>query len=129
MLGLSCISAVSAGKMSVRWKIQKYKIMNLVAEFVPLHAKMRDCFPSLVKLGKKRQIIHFQHYKLISFKFSNTSVSISELRVLLRKHLGKKKVWQHLSFLGSARYEKCGANAHSVSVQNYSPPNIAGQSL
>lgn len=99
--------------MSVRWKVQKYKIMNLVEEFVPVNAKMRNCFPSLVKPGKKRQI-SFQCYKLISSKFSNRSTFISELRVLLRKNLGKKKVWHHLSFLGSTKYEKCGANAQCL---------------
>lgn len=82
---------------------------------------MRNCFPALVKLGMKRQIIHFQCYKLISSKFTNTSIFISGLRLLLRKYLGKKKVWQHLSFLGSAKYEKCGANAHSVSAKLLSP--------
>lgn len=95
--------------------------MSLEAEFVPVNAKMRNCFPSLVKFGKKKWIIYFQRYKWISSKFSNASIFISELIVLLRRHLGKK-VWQRLSFLGSTKYEKCGANAHSVSLQNYSSP-------
>jgi len=47
----------------------------------------------------------------------------------LRKDLGKKTVWQCLSFLGSATYEKCAANAHNVSLQNYCPPNPTCQFL
>lgn len=49
-------------------------------------------------------------------------------RVILRKDLGKK-VWQRLSFLGSAQYKKRGASAHNVSQQNYYPPNPTCQFL
>lgn len=53
----------SSGKILVMWKIQKYKVMNLVTELIPINAKMSNCFLSLARMGKRRQIIHFQCHK------------------------------------------------------------------
>lgn len=60
--------------------------------------------------------------------FSNTSIFVSELRVILRRYLGKKKVWQLLSFLLSTNMRNVELML-TVSLQNYSPPNITGQFL
>lgn len=49
------LSSKSAGKILGMWKMQKYKIMNLVTELIPVNAKTSNYFLSLARLGKKRQ--------------------------------------------------------------------------
>lgn len=72
------LSCKSVGKILVMWEIQKYKRMNLGTELIPVNAKMNNCSLSLARLAEKRQIRHFQCYKLISSKSSTMSIFISE---------------------------------------------------
>lgn len=72
------LSSNSAGKILVMRKIQKYKIMNLVTELIPVNAKMSNCFLLLARLGKKKQKIDFQCHKWNSSQFSNMSIFISQ---------------------------------------------------